>query len=79
MGRKSSFLKVESIGEVYPSYSNDEKDWYVCRPSRQNGIHDGFDRCKQSVKMANAFCIEKVWAPIYEGSRQHGDFGSKKK
>ena len=42
------------------------------RPSRQNGIHDGFDRRKQAVKMADVFGIEKVWAAIYEGSRQHG-------
>ena len=50
----------------------------ACRPSRQNGVHDGFDRRKQAVKMADVFGIEKVWAAIYEGSRQHGDFGSKK-
>ena len=74
-----AFLKNESLGEVYPSYSNGEKDRYVCRPSRQNGVHDGFDRRKQAVKMADVFGIEKVWAAIYEGSRQHGDFGSKKK
>ena len=55
-----SFLKTESFGEVYPSYSNGEKDRYVCRPSRQNGVHDGFDRRKQAVKMADVFCIEKV-------------------
>ena len=73
-----SFLRTESIGEVYPNYSNGEKDRYVCRPSRQNGVHDGFDRRKQAVKMADVFGIEKVWAAIYEGSRQHGDFGSKK-
>ena len=61
-----------------PSYSNGEKDRYVCHPSRQNGVHDGFDRRKQAVKMADVFGIEKVWADIYEGSRQHGVFGSKK-
>ena len=59
---------------MYPSYSNGEKDRYVCRPSRQNGIHDGFDRRKQAVKMADVFGIEKVWAAIYEGSRQHRKF-----
>ena len=73
-----SFLRTESIDEVYPSYSNGENDRYVCRPSRQNGVHDGFDRRKQAVKMADVFGIEKVWADIYEGSRQHGFFGSKK-
>ena len=51
--REQSFLKAESIGEVYPSYSNGEKDRYVCRPSRQNGAHDSFDRRKQAVKMAD--------------------------
>ena len=50
----------------------------ISRPSRQNGVHDGFDRRKQAVKMADAFGIEKVWAAIYERSRQHVDFGSKK-
>ena len=63
---------------MYPSYSNYEKDRYVCRPSRQNGVHDGFDQRKQAVKMVDVSGIEKVWAVIYEGSRQHGDFGSKK-
>ena len=28
-----SFLRTESIGEVYPNYSNGEKDRYVCRSS----------------------------------------------
>ena len=64
--------------EVYLSYSNGEKDRYACRPSRQNGVYHGFDRHKQAVKMADVFGIEKVWAAIYEGGRQHGDFGSKK-
>ena len=73
-----SFLRIESICEVYHNYSNGEKDRYVCRPSRQNGVHNGFDRRKQAVKMADVFDIEKIWAAIYEGSRQHGDFGSKK-
>ena len=73
-----SFLKHEGLGEVYPSYSNSEKDRYVCRPSRQDGVPDGFDRRKKAVKMADVFGIEKVWAAIYEGSHQHGDFSSKK-
>ena len=74
-----SFLRAESIGEVYRSYSNDVKHRYVCRPSRQKGVHHGFDRRKQAVRMVNLFCIEKVWASIYEANRQHGDFGFKKK
>ncbi|MCP4263260.1 MAG: hypothetical protein GY774_37990 [Planctomycetes bacterium] len=35
-----SFLKSEGLGEVYPSYSSSEQDRYVCRPSRENGVHD---------------------------------------
>ena len=67
------------LGEVYPSYSNSEKDREVCRPSRVNGIHDGFNRKKQAVKMADVFGIEKVWAAAYENNRQHGDFDSKER
>ena len=71
------YLLREDIGEVYPSYNNSEKDRYVCRPSRERGIHDGFDRTKQAVKMADVFGIEKVWRGIYESNRSHGDFQSK--
>ena len=49
-----------SFGKVYRSYSNGEKDRYVCRPSRQNEIHDVFDRPKQAVKMTDVSGIEKV-------------------
>ena len=73
-----SFLKSEELGEVYPSYSNSEKDRYVCRPSRVDGVHNGYDRRKQAVKMADIYGIEKVWAAVYEENRQHGDFASKK-
>ena len=73
-----SFLRAESIGEVYCSYNNGEKDRYVCLSSRQNGIHDVFDRLKQAAKMADVCGKEKVWATIYEGVQQHGNFGSKK-
>ena len=73
-----SFLRTESIGEVYLSYSNGGKDRYACRPSRQNGVHDDFDRRKQAVKMADVFGIEKIWATSYEGSQQHAGLGSKK-
>ncbi len=47
--------------------------------SRLNGIHDGYDRRKQSVKMADVFGIEKVWASAYENNRQHGDLNSKER
>ena len=69
----------EGIGEVYPSYSNGEKDQEVCRPSRERGVHDGYNRKVQSVKMADFWGIEKVWASAYENNRQHGDFSSEKR
>ena len=50
----------EELGEVYDSYDNSEKDRYVCRPSQDSGIHDGFDRTKQAVKMADVFGVEKL-------------------
>ena len=78
MERFKVILRTESIGEAYSSYSNDEKHQYPCRPSRQNGVHDGSDRRKQAVKMADVFGIEKIWATSYEGSQQHGGLGSKK-
>ena len=73
-----SFLRSEGLGEVYPSYTNGEKDRYVCRPSRENGVHNGYDKQKQAVKLADVYGIEKVWGAMYEGARQHGDFASKK-
>ena len=73
-----SFLREECLREVYSSYTNSEKERCVCRPSRLHDIHDGYDRRKQSVKMADVFGIEKVWGAIYEDNRQHGDFSSKK-
>ena len=66
------------IGKVYPSYSNSEKDREVCRPSRERGVHDGYDRRKQAVKMADVFGIEKVWGSIYENNREHGDFATRR-
>ena len=68
----------EGIGEVYPSYSNGEKEREVCRPSRVDGVHNGYDKKKQAVKMADVFGIEKVWASVYESNRQHGDFASRR-
>ena len=67
-----SFLKSEGIGEVYPSYSNGEKDRYVCRPSRQNGVHDGFDRRKQAVKMTDVFRIDTCGQPSTKGADNIG-------
>ena len=72
-----SYLNSEGLGEVYPSYTNGEKERHVCRPSRENGVHDGFDKRKQAVKLADVYGIEKVWGAIYEAARQHGDFSSK--
>ena len=62
------------MGVVYDSYNNGEKERAVCRPSRVDGIHDGFDKRKQSVKMADIFGIEKVWRGIYGSCCEHGDF-----
>ena len=42
---------------MYRSYSNGDKDRYACRSSRQNGIHDVFDRPKQPGKTADVFGI----------------------
>ena len=44
-----SFLRSEGLGEVYPSYTNGEKDRYVCRPSRENGVHNGYDKRKHAA------------------------------
>lgn len=63
---------------MYPSYTNGEKDASVCRPSRVHQIHDGFDKKKQCVKMADVFGIEKVWAGIYQANAKHGDFATKR-
>ena len=41
---------------------------------RERGIHDGFDRKNQAVKMADVFGVEKLWRGIYESNRSHGDF-----
>ena len=68
----------EGIGAPYPGYTNGEKDRAVCRPSREHGVHNGYDPRKQAVKMADVFGIEKVWGTIYESNRQHGDFATKR-
>ena len=47
------------------------------RPSRKNGVHNGFDKGKQAVKMEDVYRIEKVWESIVEWARQHGDFAGK--
>ena len=51
----------------------------MCRPSCEHDMHDGYDHRKQAVKMADVYGVEKVWAAIYEGNRQHGDFSSKER
>ena len=50
-----AFLKIEGLGSVYPSMTNSEKERLVCRPSRVDGIHNGYDKKKQAVKMADIF------------------------
>ena len=67
------FLRKE-LGEVYNSYKNSEKEKEVCRPSRVDGIHDGFDKKKQTVKMPDVYGIEKVWRGIHSNCTEHGDF-----
>ena len=66
------------IGTLYPSYTNGEKERFVCRPSRERGVHDGYDRKIQCVKSADVWGIEKVWGALYEAARQHGDFQKKR-
>ena len=68
----------EKIDTLYPSYTNGEKERFVCRPTRERGVHDGYDRKKQCVKSADVWGIEKVWGSLYEAARQHGDFKTKK-
>ena len=72
------FVKIEGNGTLYPSYTNSEKDRYVCKPSRDDQVHDGFDPKIQTVKMADIWGIEKVWRGIYQACSEHGDFASKK-
>ena len=46
------FLQVESLGEVYPSYTNAELERLVYRPSRVQDVHNGYDLKKHCVKTA---------------------------
>ena len=39
---------------------------------------DCFDRCKQAVKVADVFGIEKMWAAIYKGADNMGILVSRK-
>ena len=76
--RMSIFVIMrQCLGSLYPTYSNEEKERFVCRPSRVHGIHDGYDKKKQAVKMTDVFGIE-VWGALYESCRQHGDFVTKR-
>ena len=56
-----TFVKNEGIGTLYPGYKNGDKDHYVCKHSRDDQVHDGFDPKIQAVKMADIWGIEKVW------------------
>ena len=64
----------EDLGILYPNYTNGEKELIVCRPSRVDGIHDGFDPKIQSVKTADVWGCEKKWAGLYQACGVHGDF-----
>ena len=59
---------------VYNSYDNDEKEKNVCRPSGVDGVHTGFDKKKQAVKIADVYGIQKVWRGIHNSCTEHGDF-----
>ena len=59
-------------------YTNGEKDRYVCKPFRDDQVHDGFDPKIQSVKIADIGGIVKVWRGIYQACAEHGDFAPKK-
>ena len=59
---------------VYNSYDNGEKEREVCRPSRVDGVHTGFDKKKQAVKIADVYGIQKVWRGIHNSCTEHGDF-----
>ena len=73
-----SFLRTESIGEVYPSYSNGEKDRYVCRPSWQNGVHDTFDRRKQAARWQMFVPLKRYELPSMRGADNMGILVPKK-
>ena len=77
MNIKVQYLLLrEGLGEVYNSYNNSEKEREVCRPSRVDGIHDGFDKKMQAVKLADVYGIEKVWRDIHISCTEHGDFAT---
>ena len=48
---------------VYPSYTNGEKDRYVCRPSRENGMHNGYDKRKHAAKLADVKGLTRSGEP----------------
>ena len=58
----------EDYCEVYPSYSNGEKDRCVCRSSRENGVHNGLDKRKQAVKMVECTGLRRSGEPFSRGS-----------
>ena len=58
--------------------TNSEKERLVCRPSRVDEIHDGCNKKKQGVKMADIFGVEKLCRGVYEAARQRRDFESKR-
>ena len=64
---KSLMIGWEDYCEVYPSYSNGEKDRCVCRSSRENGMHNGLDKRKQAVKMVECTGLRRS-EPFSRGS-----------
>ena len=68
----------EELGTTYPSYTNGEKERLVCRPSRVDGVHDGFDPKIQFVKTADVWGVEKKWAGLYQSCAAHEDFKTRR-
>ena len=54
---RDCLLVREGIGEFYPSYTNSEKERFVCRPSRTQSILDGYDPKMQAIKLTDVFGI----------------------
>ena len=50
----------------------------MCRPSRTLDDHYGFDRMKQSVKTADVWGVEKLWAGLWQACASHGDFKTRR-
>ena len=77
-GKSCLICSAKSFTFFYPSYTNAELERLVYQPSRVQDVHDGYDRKKRCVKIADVWDIKKVWEAIYEDNRKLGNFTSKK-